>query len=320
MRKLTILAALAVLAVVLGSVSMPVYSIGPGPARDVVPRIDVSGRTVYPSEGRFVLTSVIVDRLTPFEAFVAWWDPARSVVPERAVLVPGETEEEGSRRSVSEMDQSKIDAAYVVLTELTGYPEAHGEGVLVESVVAGCPAEGRLFPGDVIVSVDGANLRDSAHFAEVLDAAPYDQSLGFVVDADGETERVSLTRKRCADSPDPLVGIRPLDTFPFEVSISSGEIGGPSAGLMWALGLYDLLTPNDLTAGRIVAGTGAIDLEGNVGPIGGIEQKILAADRAGADLFLVPQDNFEAARRVISDLTLVSVRSIEDAIELLERG
>ncbi|MBI4260370.1 MAG: hypothetical protein HY658_07375, partial [Actinobacteria bacterium] len=135
-RKLAALVPLGTLAVVLASVSIPAYSVGPGPARDVEPRIEVDGPTTYPSKGRFVLTSVLVERATVLDVVGAWLDPARDVVPEHAILGPGETEEEGARRAVSQRDLSKIDAVSVVLSELTGYPGEHGNGVLVESVVA----------------------------------------------------------------------------------------------------------------------------------------------------------------------------------------
>ena len=105
---------------------------------------------------------------------------------------------------------------------------------------------------------------------------------------DGDPETVDLVREPCGDSAKPLVGVRMINSFPFDVQISSGEIGGPSAGLMWALGLYDLLTPGDLTGGRTIAGTGQIALDGTVIPIGGIEEKLTAAADAGATVFLVP--------------------------------
>jgi Lon-like protease len=323
MRKPLVLVPLAAIVVVLGSVSLPAYSVGPGPVREVAPRIQVSGAETFPSKSRFVLTSVVVDRVTPIEALLAWLDDDRSVVPESSILGPGETEEEGERRAVSQMDQSTIDASYVVLTELgdqTGYPEEHGSGVMVEQVVDGCPAEGRLYPGDVIEFIDGTAVRDVDHFAELLEGAEPGRPIRIEVEVDGEREEVSLTPRPCAGESRPLVGIRTLAAFPFEVAISTGDIGGPSAGLMWALGLYDLLTPGDLAGGRTVAGTGAIDLAGGIGPIGGIEQKIAAARRADADVFLVPSANLEAALGVAGDLPLVPVSSLDQALEYLQGG
>ena len=122
----------------------------------------------------------------------------------------------------------------------------------------------------------------------------YGQSFTFQVLAAGETHDITLTRERCLPDVDaPRVGINLIDPFPIDVRIASGDVGGPSAGLMWAVGLYDLLTPGDITAGKTVAGTGTIDTRGRVGPIGGIQDKVVAAERAGATVFLVPADNMK---------------------------
>jgi PDZ domain-containing protein len=110
-----------------------------------------------------------------------------------------------------------------------------------------------------------------------------------------------------------------LDAFPFPVTMASGDVGGPSAGLMWALGLYELLTPGDLTQGRAIAGTGTIDLEGTVGPIGGIRDKVIAAERSGADVFFVPADNMAELEGLdTGDLELVPVGSFDDALAELD--
>ncbi|MET0887603.1 MAG: S16 family serine protease, partial [Mycetocola sp.] len=128
-------------------------------------------------------------------------------------------------------------------------------------------------------------------------------------------------REPCGDIEEPLVGIRMINSFPFDVSISSGEIGGPSAGLMWALGLYDLLTSGDLTGGRTIAGTGVIALDGAVSPIDGIEEKLAAAADAGASVFLVPEGNEEAARASGDHgLELVPVATFDEALAYLGAG
>jgi PDZ domain-containing protein len=318
MRKLAVLVPLAALGVVLSSVPLPAYSLGPGPARDVEPRIHVTGRTRYPSEGRFVLTSVSFERLTAFEAVAAWLDPSLEVVPEAEILGPEGSEEQSDRRAVSQMSESKIDAVSVVLADLVGYPGEHGSGVLVESVVPGCPADGRLFPGDLIVEVAGEPIEGLDEFNALLRGRAVGRPFDLRVEAAGQTERVRLSVARCAGSHRPLIGVLPVENFPFEVSIESGEIGGPSAGLMWALGLYDLLTPDDVTDGRTVAGTGTIDLDGAVGPVGGVQHKIRAAQRAGADLFLVPDGNLAEARDVGASIRLVPVSSFAEALGALE--
>jgi PDZ domain-containing protein len=307
--------------VALLAVPLPYYGESPGPTRDVQPLIHVSGPTLYRSDGKFVMTSVSFLPLTVARLLRAWQDPAQGVVPESVLVFPGETQEHADQRSMSQMDQSKIDATTVVLGLLKDYPESHGPGVLVESVSPVCPADGLLFPGDLIERVNGREISDPEAFDRLLKKIPPSRPLVLRVSAGGETTDVRLTRERC----DPgskrfLIGISTVANFPFEVSISSGDIGGPSAGTMFALGLYDLLTPGDLTGGRTVAGTGTIDNQGRVGEIGGVEEKVAAAKEIGADVFLVPDGNLAAARTVAGDLELVPMATFQDALDYLERS
>lgn len=308
----------AALAVVLYLVPLPYFVFSPGPARDVIPLIKVSERATYPSEGHFLLTSVVFDQANAYEIFDAWLDPAESVVPEGDVLGPGETQEENARRARSQMDTSKIDAAFIALSEVTGYPEQHGEGVLVEQVFADTPAAGKLFAGDVILEVGGRPVDGPDELGARIQASGEGKPLAFTVEAGGETETVTIVPARVQGFDRPVIGISAIQAFPFPLSIDSGEIGGPSAGLMWTLGLIDLLTPGDLTAGLSVAGTGVIGLDGSVGPVGGIEEKVVAAERAGADVFLVPAENADAARSVADEIRIVSVSNYRQALSFLE--
>jgi len=319
-RKLALFLPLAALVVVAGFVRLPLYAIGPGPAREVEPLIRVTGHPEYRSEGRFVMTSIRFGEVTAVGAVLAWLDPSRSVVTRDALFAPGETGRQEERRTVSQMDQSKVDAIYVVLSRLTDYPKDHGPGALVEGVLPGCSAAGRLRPGDLILAIDGERIAGQAEASAVIEGAPSGQTLRFEVRDDGKATEVDLVRRPCGGRGEPLVGVTLIDNFPFRVSISSGGIGGPSAGLMWALGLYDLLTPGDLTGGRTIAGTGQIDLHGRVYPIGGIGEKIAGAADTGAEVFLVPRDNLEAARVGGAEgMELVPVSTIDDALAYLER-
>jgi PDZ domain-containing protein len=301
------------------TVYLPWYAVGPGPARAVQPLIRFEDRTRYESQGSFVMTSVRYTRLTGFDMLLAWLDPDRAVVA-RSVLYPDEENAQVQHeRSISQMDSSKLDASAVVLRTLEGYPKDHGDGVLVESVVSGCAADGELFPGDRILSIDGEPVDGYRDASRAIEAAPSGSTLTFDLSVDGDPETVDLVREPCGDSEDPLVGVRLINSFPFDVSISSGEIGGPSAGLMWALGLYDLLTTGDLTDGRTIAGTGQIALDGTVIPIAGIEGKLSAAADAGASVFLVPEGNMQAARASGGHgLELVPVATFGDALAYLQ--
>jgi Lon-like protease len=301
------------------TVYLPYYSIGPGPARAVQPLIQFDDRPRYESEGSFVLTSVRFDQLTAYGLILAWFDPDLSVVPRDDLFAPGETPDQERERSISQMDQSKLDAAFVVLDELTGYPEEHGDGVLIESVVEGCAADGELYPGDVVQAIDGTEVDDVGDARRSIRAASSGARLTFDVTVDGEPETVSLVREPCGGSERPLVGVSMIESFPFEIRIRSGEIGGPSAGLTLALALYDLLTPGDLTGGRTIASTGQLGIDGTVYPIGGAGDKVVAAENAGATVLMLPSSNVEDARAAgESEIELVPVETFAEALAYLQ--
>jgi PDZ domain-containing protein len=301
-----------------GWVRLPYYSLGPGPARDVLTLIEIDGAPTYGSSGKLVLTTVRFTQVTALGGLVAWLDPEQAVVEEDVLYPPGLTEDEEERRAASEMDQSKIDAAFVVLSRLTSYPDEHGRGALIEQVGEGCPADRRLFPGDVIIRIDEEVVDSSADASKLIGAVPPGQPIELRVRADGQVRDVRVERGRCPGIREPLIGISTVEPFPIEISFESDDVGGPSAGLMWALGLYDLLTPGDLTEGRTIAGTGTIDREGKVGPIGGILDKVVAARESGADILLVPADNLREVRDVDRGaMRVVPVGTFDDALAAL---
>lgn len=303
---------------VAGFVRLPYYAVGPGPAREVEPLINVSGHQRYASSGKFIMTTVRWYQVTPFQALLAWIDPNESIVKQEVLYPPGVSVQVEQQRALSDMDQSKIDATYVVLSKLAGYPKAHGRGALIESSVAGCPADGKLYSGDTILAIDDKPVRSVQDASRLLDAVPAGTPVDFKISAAGQTHDISVTKGTCPGTTRPLIGIDLVDPFPFRVAISSGDIGGPSAGLMFALGLYDTLTPGDLTQGRTIAGTGTIDETGAVGPIGGITDKVVAAERVGADIFLVPKDNWNELKGVdTGNMKLIEVSSFADALTAL---
>lgn len=310
---------LAALAVVLAYVPIPYFVLSPGPAENVYPLIRIRDRRTFPPSGKLLLTAVFetANRVTTYQAIGAWLDPTRAVVPERDVLAPGQTVQQSVRVALSQMDTSKIDAAIVALSRYAGYPRRHGPGALVEGVVDGTPAVGKLFAGDVITEANGRALPDSAALGRAILATGEGRPLTLTVAAAGRTRTVTITPIRRRSEKRPIIGIYSVDTFPFPLTISSGQIGGPSAGLMWTLGLIDELTPGSLTGGRTVAGTGTISPEGAVGPIGGIEQKVVAAERAGATVFFAPADEAAEARAVARGMRIVPVRTYTDAVSWL---
>lgn len=319
-RMLFALVPVTALAVAVLAVDLPMFSVGPGPVREVLPRIQVRGHPSFEPRGKLLLTTVSVRPLTAVDAVAAWLDPAREVLPERDVLAPGESVREYRRQSLSQMDESKVAAVSFALERVTEYPEDHGRGALIQNVVAGYPAEGRLFPGETIVRVGDREVEEIADVAAAMRGAAPGRPVRFVVEAEGERAAVLVPTRRIPGERRPVIGVVLVEAFPFSVTIRSGDDGGPSAGLMWALGVLDLLTPGNLTAGRTIAGTGAIDPSGDVYPIGSVALKVRAAAERGAEAFLLPRDNLAEAREAGEKLPLVPVDTIEDALRYLEGG
>jgi PDZ domain-containing protein len=318
-RKLVALVPVVALLWILYFVRIPYFVISPGPAQDVLPLIHVDKQTVYPPGGHLLLTAVNLQQPNVYEAVWAWLDSEEAVLPEGDILAPGESEQQEVRRQLSEMDTSKIDAAYVALHAYADYPAHHGNGVLVESVLPGTPAEGRLFAGDLIESVDGKPVKDPDELSRLIKAAGAGTRLTIRIRAGRQTHDITMRAERVKGLSFPVIGVSAVANFPFPLSIDSGNIGGPSAGLMWTLGLADLLTPGDLTGGKVIAGTGTIDLDGKVGPIGGISQKVIAAERAGAQVFFAPAQDAPEARRFARHIVVVSVATFGDAVRYLQQ-
>jgi Lon-like protease len=317
-RVLFVVAPWAALGLSLYAVDLPLFSVGPGPAREVIPRIDIDGRRTFDSPGRLILTTVNVGRVNAFGALDAWVDPMVDVLPEREILSPGQTDRQYRQQSNTDMDESKIAAVAFALRRLTEYPREHGDGVLIQDVVEGAPASGRLFPGDRILAADGEPIDELEEMRTAIQNAGTRRDLRLTVESEDERRTVNLRPIRPRGADGPIIGVVLVESFPFDIRIDSGDVGGPSAGLMWALGVVELLTPGDLSAGRSVAGTGVIDLDGGVHPVGGIEHKIFAAERAGAEIFLLPRANLADARGVAEHIDLVPVDRIEQALDFLE--
>jgi PDZ domain-containing protein len=316
--RIAALVALFAIAFVASWIRLPYYAVGPGPASDVGPLIDVQGVPRYPSSGKLIMTTVRWQQVTALQALVAWIDESQFIVGEDVIYPPGVDRQQEQDRAISQMDQSKIDASIVVLSELFEYPDEHGDGALIQSTGPDCPADGELFVGDVVLAVDGRRVGSTADASRAIDGVPHDEPVAFRVRAGGEVHDIDLLREPCAGSEEPLVGITMVDAFPFRIEIASGEVGGPSGGLMFSLGLYDALTPGDLTDGRTIAGTGTITPAGEVGGIGGIADKVIGAERAGATVFLVPEPNMPALRDVdTGDMRLISVATFDEAVDAL---
>ncbi|KHL17106.1 PDZ domain-containing protein [Mumia flava] len=309
---------------------VPYVTMRPGPTVDVlgdyedapVLEIDESVET-YPTEGELRLTTVSVTRadarLTLPEAFWAYFDDDEAVVPRDLIYPPGQTAEESREQNTAQMEGSKLDSEAVAL-RAAGYDVQ--QVVVVGAVEEGSPSDGVLRPGDVVLAVDGTGVEAPGDVVDLVGAQAPGDSIRLRIRRDGETSTETVVAGEQPDDPDKArIGIT-LGTdvdLPFDVTNTIGDtIGGPSAGLIFALGLYDELTPGPLTGGQTVAGTGTIDLEGSVGPIGGIQQKIAGAVDEGASVFLVPAANCdEAAALDDPGAVLVEVATFDDAVDAL---
>jgi Lon-like protease len=325
-RALTAIVALVMVGAAF-TVPLPLFYIYlPGPVRDVERLVRVQEAPTYASEGSLLMTTVSVDvNATAADMVAAAFDPFKAVITRDQLLG-----NQGSLQRVEEqqrqaMDQSKRDAETVALTAL-GLDEPTGEGARVTHTVARSPADGVLRPGDVIVAIDGTAVATTCDVGETLDRTEIGDEVEIVVRRDGATASVRVeTVPHPGDPRAAFIGVAMEDVgYRFEpgveVDFETGRVAGPSAGLMFTLALYDRLTPEDLTGGRAIAGTGTIDCGGGVGPIGGIVQKVAAAESRGADVFLAPTRDAAEARSVADGIEVVAVSDFGDALAYLEGG
>lgn len=319
------LAGVAVVAALVGAFSIPIpiiFGYLPGPVRNVEQLVDVRGATTYSSEGGLYLTTVSVDpQVTLVEWIAMAIDPTKAVVS-REEVTGGQSLDDLQRQQEQQMTDSKRDAKVVAISAL-GLAHPQGDGAFVEGTVPDQPADGVLRKGDVIVSVNDNDTATLCDVGREIGAHDPGEAIAVEVLRDGRKVTITLTAAENPTIPGRAylgVAMSPQYEFDpgFRVDFKTGDIAGPSAGLMFALGLYDQLTPDDLTNGRRIAGTGVIGCDGSVQPIGGIEQKVAAAERRGADIFFAPKANADAARAAADDLRVVPVETFDDALTYLE--
>lgn len=279
--------------------------------------ITISGAPQTQSQGQLrMLTIGEIQGLTTFQVIRGWLDNDDAVVPREIVIPEGQTQQQTDQEN-ADMFASSQNSAVTVALRHEGYPVL----VTVASVVAGKPAEGHLRAGDVITAVAGKPIRSSADLVSDVQAAKAGQPLAISYTRGGAPGQTTVTPIDGAGGK-PQIGITTdqKQPSPITVKFSLDNVGGPSAGLMFTLGIIDKLEPEDLTGGKIIAGTGTIDDDGNVGAIGGIPQKMVAAYHAGARIMLAPAANCEEAlHHPVKGLELVKVTTIDDALAALEQ-
>jgi PDZ domain-containing protein len=308
-------------------IPVPYVIFGPGPTLNTLgstsgkPLITISGHPTYPTSGHLNMVTVGVTggpgrKLNIFRALAAWLNPDEAVVPESEVFPPGQSAKQSQQQDTQEMTSSQQLATAAALTELH---IPYATEVVVVQTVSGYPADGVLEVGDVITAVDGKTVTGPSSLTGLIYAHQAGSTLTLTIDRNGTTRQVRVGTKESGGHPVMGVVIQQQYKFPFTVTISVGGIGGPSAGMMFALGILDKLTKLDLTGGKFIAGTGEITASGQVQAIGGIQQKMVGARDAGATIFLTPASNCSNTTGAVpAGLRLVEVSTLTQAVDYLE--
>ncbi|MFC9695110.1 PDZ domain-containing protein [Kribbella sp. NPDC056951] len=328
-RTATLVTSIVVLVLSLGLLTafpVPFVSFSPGPVKDTLgtsknkPVIEITGYDTFPTTGQLDLTTVSVtspDReLTLPQAMRNWLDPHHDLFPRDIIYPPDQSADEVEEQNTAEMTGSQ-DSAVAAALQAAKVP-FHTK---VATVSKGSPADGKLKPGDVVLKVDGQPMTQIPQVGDAVRKHKVGDTVTFLIRRDKKEQTVELkTAGTPGEETRPMVGITIGVDSQVKVTVNLGQdIGGPSAGTAFALAIYDKLTPGPLLAGKHVAGTGTIDALGQVGAIGGIQQKIAGAKEDGATVFLVPAQNCAAALHAgVKGIQLVKISTLDDAIAGLQ--
>ncbi|MEA4944140.1 MAG: PDZ domain-containing protein [Propionicimonas sp.] len=313
------------LAAVIAMAPVPFVSWTPGATYDLLgevneaPAIEITGADTYPATGELRMVTVAVtspdSSLTLPEALFSYWLPAREVLPREAVYRPGIGTEAIEENETQLMDDSQ-GAAVVAALRAAGV--AVRELPMVETVSAAGPSAGKLMPGDLITAVDSTKVLTKADVRAAIDKHKVGDAVKFdLIRERVDTTETVTTRSQAEDPSVPVVGIGLGTGYTYAPQITFGintDIGGSSAGLPFSLAIYQKLTADDLLDGRVVAATGTIDASGHIGAIGAVQEKIAAASRDGATVFLLPRDNCVDVTEAHDGIRLVPVETLGDAL------
>jgi Lon-like protease len=301
----------------------------PGPVFDVLGQdqgasvISIQDAKSYPTNGKLDVLTVSVagnreDTPSWAELAMAWLDPAQAIVPLDVMYPPNVSTSQVNAESSAMMEESQQDAIAAALTNLGYKVPWH---VYVSEVSKGSPSSGKLVATDYVMSINSVAVKDIDQLRNEVNQQAVKGPLKVEVLRNGVKTIETITAQKAKDGKyllGILVGYK--YDFPVKIKLHLGDVGGPSGGMMFALGIIDKLTPGQLTGGKHIAGTGTIDPAGNVGPIGGIRHKMFGAARAGATIFLAPDSNCdEVVGHVPSSLTVVKVSTLSEAKADLEK-
>ncbi len=307
-------------------VEVPFFANLPGPALRTDEFVTIPDVAAEEASGDFYLLTVLREPVTLAGYVQATLDDRVDLIPREAIIPPGSTSEDKKRADQQMMEDSQ-QVAIAVALERAGYDVSFAsDGVEVGEVAEGSAADGVFEEGDVIIAFEGEPVFFSGDLVSRIQERSVGEVVGFtVVRNEAEMDLKVTLGERGADDPTPIVGITIFTIgarfdFPIEVEIESQNVGGPSAGMMFAITIIDELSDVDLTGGHRIAGTGTIESDGTVGPVGGIKQKVFGAMNVGAELMLVPDANYETAAAAAGDnpnIELVAVSDIDEALEAI---
>jgi Lon-like protease len=307
---------------------VPYVALLPGPTYNTLgqldhkPVIDISGHRTFPIDGHLNMVTVSYiggpGAQPPFNLFAAlqaWFSPHDAVVPEQELFPPGQTQQEVVKQDTEQMAGSQQTATAAAFCQL------HIKFAIVDlvaSTISGLPAAGVLHKDDQIVAVGGKTANCQTTLGDLVKARPVGQPVVLTIKRAGKLRTITLRTKSYQGQAVIGVNLQESFVFPFKVAINIGQIGGPSAGMMFALGIIDKLTPANLAGGRFIAGTGEIEVNGDVEAIGGIQQKMAGARAAGATVFLTPASNCADTRGAVpAGLKIVKVSTLRGALAAL---
>ncbi|MGH3695456.1 MAG: YlbL family protein [Pseudonocardiaceae bacterium] len=304
---------------------VPYVALRPGPTFDTLgvvagkTVVDIKGTQTYPTSGHLNMTTVsVVDNVTLYTALVLWISGRSALVPRDEIFPPQLSDQQVEKQNQELFRGSEANAKAAALRYL-GYPTT----VVAGEVLPGGAASGTLAVGDRLLAIDGQQLPTAKRAVDLLAGSRPGQLVQLRFQhGDTPPRDAAITLGAGAQSGRGYLGVGLIERpeVPFTVDITLADVGGPSAGLMFALAIVDKLTPGALTGDTFVAGTGEIAPEGRVGPIGGIPLKMIRAREEGATVFLVPAENCtEAMQRAPAGLRLVRVGTLTDAVRALDQ-
>ena len=302
------------------------YFMSPGPPYQW--EIEIENQSVFPFAGNLYQLTVRRDEANFLIYLWSFVDNRIDLYPREVILPSGVTPDELTQISLQNMKTSENIAIAVALNELGYDISTTGDGVLVVGLLDDSPVKDKLIRGDLITSINDLKIESTTEFIANLRTYKIGDEIkiGITRSINGVEDYIFVKTnliEHVEYEGEPMVGflastVNESFEFPFTVDIKTGNVGGPSAGLMMALNVYNLLTEEDITNSKVIAGTGTIEIDGSVGPVGGVKQKIIAAKNAGAEIILVPVANYDDAKNYETEKTkIIPVDNFDEALAVI---